>query len=68
MCLLMGLFLSNKKFDSLIYSWLLGTIHIAKNLSLWLTEIVNYTFLHLSVATWLAILDYYYLMQAIMIE
>ena len=62
MCLLMGLFLSNKKFHSLIYSWLLGTVHIAKNLSLWLTEIINYTFLHLPVATWLTILDYYYLM------
>lgn len=68
MCLLTGLFLSNEKIDSLIYSWLLGTIKITKTLSLWLTEIVTYTFLRLSVAAWLIIANYYYLKEVIMIE
>lgn len=68
MCLLTGLFLSNEKIDSLIYSWLLGTIKITKTLSLWLTEIVTYTFLRLFVAAWLIIANYYYLKEVIMIE
>lgn len=66
--LLIGLFISSEKFDSLIYSWLLGTIKIAKNLSLWLTEIVTYTFLHLSVAAWLIIPNYCFLMEVIIRE